>query len=314
MGSASPEPAATGDLPLVVIVGATGTGKSALSLGLAERLAATGRMAEIVNADAMQLYRGMDVGTAKLPESERGGIRHHMLDVLDPRDEASVAAFQTDARAAVDSIRARGAVPILVGGSGLYVSAVVWDFRFPGTDPVIRARLESELAESGPGMLFQRLRQSDPEAAAAIGPHNGRRIVRALEVGEITGEPFGSGLPDESRLWSPTRLIGLRAPRAELTTRLDERVAAMWRDGILDEARALIEHGVGVTAGRAIGYSQAIAQVRGEIAEADAIEQSAALTRKYARRQVSWFGRYPATWLDADDPRREQAAFAAIER
>ncbi|MET0991523.1 MAG: tRNA (adenosine(37)-N6)-dimethylallyltransferase MiaA [Lacisediminihabitans sp.] len=301
-------------MPLVVIVGATGTGKSDLSLAVAQSIAATGGAAEVVNADAMQLYRGMDIGTAKLPEAERRGTPHHMLDVLDPRDEASVASFQTDARAVIDAIRARGAVPILVGGSGLYVSAVVWDFRFPGTDPQIRSRLEEELAASGPGMLFQRLRQSDPAAAAAIGPHNGRRIVRALEVGEITGEPFGSGLPDESRLWSPTRLIGLRAPRAELTPRLDERVAAMWRDGILDEALALIEHGVGVTAGRAIGYAQAIAQVRGELAEADAIEQSAALTRKYARRQVSWFGRYPATWLESDDPARVELAVAALER
>jgi len=314
MGSASPQPAPTGALPLVVIVGATGTGKSALSLDLAERFAGRGQAVEIVNADAMQLYRGMDIGTAKLPEAERRGVPHHLLDVLDPRDEASVASYQTDARGAIEAIRARGAVPILVGGSGLYVSAVVWDFRFPGTDPDIRARLEGELAESGPGMLFQRLRQSDPEAAAAIGPHNGRRIVRALEVGEITGEPFGSGLPDESRLWSPTRLIGLRAPREQLTPRLDDRVAAMWRDGILDEARALIEHGVGVTAGRAIGYAQAIAQVQGALAEADAIEQSAALTRKYARRQVSWFGRYPATWLEFDDPQRVELAAAALER
>ena len=311
MGSANPEPASTGALPLVVIVGATGTGKSALSLDVAEGFAAQGRAAEIVNADAMQLYRGMDIGTAKLPEAERRGIPHHLLDVLDPREEASVASFQTGARAAIDAIRARGAVPILVGGSGLYVSAVVWDFRFPGTDPAIRARLEAELATSGPGTLFQRLRQSDPEAAAVIGPHNGRRIVRALEVGEITGQPFGSGLPDESRLWSPTRLIGLRAPRAELTPRLDARVTAMWRGGILDEARALVEHGVGITAGRAIGYAQAIAQVRGELTEVDAIEQSAALTRKYARRQVSWFNRYPATWLEADDPRRAELASAA---
>ncbi|MBK4347610.1 tRNA (adenosine(37)-N6)-dimethylallyltransferase MiaA [Lacisediminihabitans changchengi] len=313
MGSANPEPAQAGAEPLVVIVGATGTGKSALSLDLAERLAAQGRPAEIVNADAMQLYRGMDIGTAKLPVTERRGIPHHLLDVLDPREEASVASFQEDARAAIDAVRSRGALPILVGGSGLYVSAVVWDFRFPGTDPEIRARLEAELLAVGPGLLFQRLRHADPAAAAAIGPHNGRRIVRALEVGEITGEPFGSGLPDESRLWSPTRLIGLRTQRIELIPRLDARVEGMWRDGILDEARALIEHGVGVTSGRAIGYAQAIAQLRGELAEADAIEQSQALTRKYARRQVSWFTRYPATWLEADDPQRVERAIEPID-
>ncbi len=301
MGSAS---ISTSAPQLVAVVGATGTGKSALSLDLAESLAAKGVTAEIVNADAMQLYRGMDIGTAKLPESERRGIPHHMLDVLDPRDEASVAGFQSDARAAIEGIVDRGNLPVLVGGSGLYASSVVWDFRFPGTDDVIRSRLEAELLASGPGPLSRRLRELDPVAAEAIGPHNGRRIVRALEVIELTGEPFGSGLPDDTRLWMPTTIIGLRAPRDQLVVMLDARVAGMWRSGLVDEVRALIPGGFGVTSSRAIGYSQAIAEVNGEMTESEAIELTAVLTRKFARRQVSWFSRYPANWLDYDDPAR----------
>ncbi|MGX5680665.1 tRNA (adenosine(37)-N6)-dimethylallyltransferase MiaA [Schumannella luteola] len=288
---------------LVVIVGATGTGKSDLSLDVAEGLARGGRPAEIVNADAMQLYRGMDIGTAKLPVGERRGIPHHMLDVLDPRDEASVADYQVDARRAIDGILDRDAVPILVGGSGLYVSSVIQDFRFPGTDPVVRERLEAELTERGPGILFSRLRDLDPEAAASIGPHNGRRIVRALEVIELTGEPFGSGLPEGSEPWRPSTIIALRAPREELVARLDDRVEAMWRGGLLDEVRRLRDHGLGVTASRAIGYAQALAELDGELTGEEAMEQTAALTRRYARRQVSWFRRYAdAAWFDYDDP------------
>lgn len=290
-------------MPLVVIVGATGTGKSDLSLGVAEALSAAGRPAEVVNADAMQLYRGMDVGTAKLAVGERRGIPHHLLDVLDPIDEASVADYQADARAAIEGIESRGAVPILVGGSGLYVSSVVQDFRFPGTDPQVRARLEAELEQAGPGMLYRRLLDLDPVAANAIGASNGRRIVRALEVVELTGEPFGSGLPENSAPWRPAVTIALGAPREHLVVRLGERVERMWRGGILDEAASLREHGLGVTASRAIGYAQALAQLAGELTEAEAIEQTAALTRRYARRQVSWFRRYrDATWLDYDDP------------
>jgi tRNA dimethylallyltransferase len=292
-------------IPLLAIVGATGTGKSALSLDLAERLSDGGHPAEIVNADAMQLYRGMDIGTAKLPPAERRGIPHHLLDILEVTEEASVADYQSRALEAIGDIRGRGATPILVGGSGLYVSSVLYDFRFPGTDPAIRARLEAELAASGPGMVFQRLRELDPDAAAAIGPHNGRRIVRALEVIELTGEPFGSGLPDESRLREPAVILGLSAPRDSLVARLDERVAGMWRDGLLEEVRVLLHHGLerGVTARRAIGYAQAIAQLAGELPETEAIEQAAALTRRYARRQVGWFRRYPhAEWLEHDDP------------
>ncbi len=295
--------------PLVAIVGATGTGKSALALDLAESWAAEGRSAEIVNADAMQLYRGMDIGTAKVDIADRRGIPHHLLDVLEPSEEASVAAYQQQARAAIDGILSRGAIPILVGGSGLYVSSVLYDFRFPGTDPAVRARLEAELLADGPGTLHRRLHAVDPEAAQAIGPHNGRRLVRALEVVSITGEPFGAGLPNESDLWRSTVTIGLRAERAELIERLDARVAGMWRDGLVDEVAALRPAGLGVTAARAIGYAQAVAQLDGILSEAEAIEQAASLTRRYARRQVGWFGRSSSTrWIDADDPERVERA------
>lgn len=289
--------------PLVVIVGATGTGKSQLSLDMADAILARGDAAEIVNADAMQQYRGMDVGTAKLSVEERRGIPHHLLDTLDPREEASVADYQTAARRVIGEIEARGAVPILVGGSGLYVSSVIQEFRFPGTDPAVRARLEAELEERGPGILFSRLRDVDPEAAASIGPHNGRRIVRALEVIELTGEPFGAGLPEEGAAWRETVTLFLQAPRAELVARLDARAEDMWRDGLLDEVAGLRERGLGLTASRAIGYAQALAELSGDLSREEAIEQTAALTRRYARRQVGWFRRYrDAIPVEAGDP------------
>lgn len=291
-------------MPLVVIVGATGTGKSELSLDIAEGLSARGVRAEVVSADAMQLYRGMDIGTAKLPLGRRRGIPHHLLDVLDPMQEASVADYQTDARAAIEAIEARGNTPILVGGSGLYVSSVIQNFRFPGTDSQVRARLEAELLATGPGMLYRRLETVDPAAASAIGASNGRRLVRALEVIELTGEPFGSGLPENGKLWRDTTTIALEAPRDQLVRRLGDRVETMWREGILDEARRLRESGIGVTASRAIGYAQAFANLEGTLTQEEAIEQTAALTRRYARRQVGWFRRYrAATWLahDASD-------------
>ena len=298
---------------LIAIVGATGTGKSNLSLDLAERIAGRGTPAEIVNADAMQFYRGMDIGTAKLPVSERRGIPHHLLDVLEPEDEASVADYQAAARHAIDGILARGSVPILVGGSGLYVSSVLWDFKFPGTDADIRKALEAELEQSGPGTLYQRLKVLDPDAAAAIGPSNGRRLVRALEVIELTGEKFGSGLPDESTLWQPTTILGIQAPRNELVPRLDARVSEMWAAGLLDEVRALGPDRMGVTAARAIGYAQAISQLSGDLSQGEAIELTQALTRRYARRQVGWFRRYPvARWLDYDDPQIVRAAIDTI--
>jgi tRNA dimethylallyltransferase len=295
---------------LVVIVGATGTGKSELSLELAEGLRSAGRDAEIVNADAMQLYRGMDIGTAKLAPGERRGIRHHMLDVLDPTDEASVADYQADARETIEDIESRGVTPILVGGSGLYVSAVVQDFRFPGTDATIRANLEQELVHHGPGPLYRRLTLLDPGAASAIGPSNGRRLVRALEVIEMTGERFGSGLPEGAPPWRTAVTLAVRAPRDELVVRLDDRVRRMWAGGILDEVKGLGT--LGVTASRAIGYAQAIAQLAGDLEEEEAIEQTQSLTRRYARRQVGWFRRYDATWLDYDDPARHATALALV--
>ena len=298
---------------LITIVGATGTGKSGLSLAVAEALEARGTKAEVVNADAMQLYRGMDIGTAKLSEGERRGIPHHLLDVLDPAEEASVADYQLLARAAIEDIEARGAIPILVGGSGLYVSSVIYDFQFPGTDAAIRARLEDELEQRGPGLLFARLKELDPAAAASIGPSNGRRIVRALEVIEMTGEPFGAGLPDENAYWRPTTVLGLTTPRDELVPRLDERVLGMWRDGLLAEVETLLHTELGATAARAIGYAQAIGQLRGGLTQAEAIEQTQSLTRRYARRQVGWFKRYPGTtWLDSGDPRNTELAMAAL--
>jgi tRNA dimethylallyltransferase len=300
---------------LVAIVGATGTGKSALSLDIADALGALGRAAEIVNADAMQLYRGMDIGTAKLPIADRRGIPHHLLDVLEVTEDASVARYQDLARETVRGILGRGAVPILVGGSGLYVSSVLYDFRFPGTDPAIRDRLEAELASEGTAVLHDRLAAVDPDAAASIGPYNGRRIVRALEVVELTGAPFGAGLPARTSTWMPTTILGLRAPRAELVARLNERVNGMWRDGLVDEVRSLIPLGIehAATAGQAIGYAQAIAQLSGRLEEADAIALTSALTRRYARRQVGWFRRDKLTnWLDYDDPERTARAVQLV--
>lgn len=300
-------------LPLIAIVGATGTGKSELSLDLASELRREGHNAEIVNADAMQLYRGMDIGTAKLPVEARRGIPHHLLDVLDVTEEATVAAYQKKAREIIQDVRARSAVPIIVGGSGLYVSSVLFDFRFPGSDPDVRERFESEATRHGAPALFERLQVLDPHAARAIGPRNTRRIIRALEVIEITGEPFGSGLPDETATPEPTAIIGLTAPRERLVERLDRRVADMWRDGLLEEVRDLIDQGLerGVTARRAIGYAQAIAQLRGELSKAEAIDATSVLTRRYARRQVGWFRRYPAAgWFAHDDPDRVPGALA----
>ncbi|MGL4340683.1 MAG: tRNA (adenosine(37)-N6)-dimethylallyltransferase MiaA [Rhodoglobus sp.] len=302
-------------LPLVVIVGATGTGKSELSLELAVSLLERGVAAEIVNADAMQLYRGMDIGTAKLPVAQRRNITHHMLDVIDPAEESSVADYQREARKTIHAIEGRNAVPILVGGSGLYVSSVIQDFHFPATDPEIRSSLEAELEKSGPRFLYERLHQRDAAAAAAIGPHNGRRLVRALEVIEITGEPFGSGLPENSPPWRETVTIGVQAQREALVPLLEERVRGMWAGGILDEVRELRRTPLGLTASRAIGYAQAIEQLDGGINERTAIDQTAALTRRYARRQVSWFRRYrDAHWLQHDDPARHMRAFALAVR
>lgn len=288
---------------LWTIVGATGTGKSDLAIDLAEALRAQGNPAEIVNADAMQLYRGMDIGTAKVSSDERRGVPHHLFDVLDVDEDAAVAWYQPQARAAVEDIHQRGGDAILVGGSGLYVSSVVYDFQFPPRDPELRARLERELEEAGPAPLLERLRTLDPEAAARVDPRNPRRIIRALEVREQGSATHGAALPEQPVLWYPqTRLIGLRVDRAALVARLDARVERMWEGGLLAEVSDLRERGLerGTTAPRAIGYAQALAQLDGSLTEAEAIAQTQALTRRYARRQVSWFKRYPdLEWRDA---------------
>lgn len=300
---------------LWALVGATGTGKTALALDLAERLDEAGRGAEVVNADAMQLYRGMDIGTAKIGPHERRGIPHHLFDVLDPVDEASVARYQPAARNIIEEIFARGRDAILVGGSGLYVSSAIFDFRFPPRDDGLRAELEGEFAADGIGPLLERLRGLDPGVAEAVDANNPRRVIRALEVALLGGDAQVT-LPAEPRLHHPsTRIIGLRLPRAELVERLDRRVEQMWAAGLLDEVRRLIPRGIerGRTASRAIGYAQALAQLRGEVSETEAIAETQALTRRYARRQVSWFKRYPAVeWLDAPASAAESAAEIAF--
>ncbi|MBT2485614.1 MULTISPECIES: tRNA (adenosine(37)-N6)-dimethylallyltransferase MiaA [unclassified Microbacterium] len=280
---------------LWAIVGATGTGKSDLALNLAEILRERGNPAEIVNADAMQLYRGMDTGTAKVPPAERRGIPHHLFDVREVDQEAAVAWYQPLARAAIAGIHERGGDAILVGGSGLYVSSVVYEFHFPPRDPAVRERLESELAADGLAALLARLRVLDPATAARVDPHNDRRVIRALEVLEQGGVTHGAVLPERPELWHrPTRVIGLSIDRPALVERLDARVQQMWGDGLVDEALALRERGLerGTTAQRAIGYSQALKQVDGELTQEQAIAETQALTRRYARRQVSWFKRY----------------------
>ncbi|WP_173922148.1 tRNA (adenosine(37)-N6)-dimethylallyltransferase MiaA [Agromyces sp. Marseille-P2726] len=306
-------------MTLIAIVGATGTGKSDFALDLAEAFDEVGRVAEVVNADAMQLYRGMDIGTAKVPMHQRRGVPHHLLDVLEVTDEASVAEYQRAARTVIDEIMSRGGLALLVGGSGLYVSSVIHDFRFPGTDASIRARLEADLAALGPGLLHARLRAIDAETAASVDPQNARRIVRALEVIELTGEPKAARLPDDPVPWRPHRIVHLRSERSKLVERLDARASGMWEDGLVDEVRALIPRGLehGVTARKAIGYAQALAELHGRISRAEAIAQTQQLTRTYARRQVGWFRRYAdAVAIDADDlvaRRAELARQAALD-
>lgn len=295
---------------LWAIVGATGTGKTSLSLDLAEALKRRGRAAEIINADAMQLYRGMDIGTAKLPVAERRGIPHHLFDVLAVTEEAAVAWYQGVARETIERLHARGTDAILVGGSGLYVSSVLWDFRFPPRDPAVRAGLEQELERLGPGALYERLRAADPIAAQRIDPRNGRRVVRALEVLAQGADTHGGALPAAPELWHPrTSIVGTSIERDILVGLLDERVLRMWELGLTDEVAGLRADGLerGATAARAIGYAQALAELRGEMTRAEAIAETQALTRRYARRQVSWFRRYEdVRWVDARSIRAEE--------
>ena len=298
------------ELPAVVaVVGPTATGKTALAVALAQRIGG-----EVVNADSMQLYRGMDIGTAKPDLLERGGVPHHLLDLWHVREAASVAEYRNLARAQIDRLRAAGVVPLLVGGSGLYVRAVLDDLDFPGTDPVLRARLESELADAGPGALHQRLAALDPAAAAAVLPSNGRRIVRALEVLELTGEPFRATLPDP-RPHYPAVILGLDREPAELDARVVERVDRMWDSGFVAEVEALAADGLreGPTASRALGYAQVLAQFDGVLTAAEARERTASATRRFVRRQRSWFRRDAAVhWLDAGRPDLLAAAEAQV--
>lgn len=284
---------------LIAVVGATGTGKSEVALTVAERLRASGRPAEVVNADAMQLYRGMDIGTAKLPLEDRRGIPHHQLDVLAVTDEASVAAYQRDARADVERITADSGTAVLVGGSGLYVSAVLFDLAFPGTDPELRAELEREHAEHGPNALLARLRALDPVAAADVDARNPRRLIRAVEIASRS-EVVTPRLPSAPRAWRPARVLHLHRERSGLVASLHARAERMFRDGLVDEVEALREDGLedGRTARAAIGYSQALDVLHGRATTAEAVEATAVATRKYARRQVSWFKRYAAELVD----------------
>ncbi|MEE6263014.1 tRNA (adenosine(37)-N6)-dimethylallyltransferase MiaA [Plantactinospora sonchi] len=294
---------------VVAVVGPTAAGKSALSLALAHALGG-----EVVNADSMQLYRGMDIGTAKLTPTERAGVPHHLLDIWEVTEPASVAEYQRLARAAVDDILARGRVPLLVGGSGLYVRAVLDEFEFPGTDPVVRARLEEELRAEGPESLHARLRAADPLAASQILPGNGRRIVRALEVIELTGAPFTASLPQPTP-WYDAVQIGVDLDTTILDERIAVRVDRMWQAGLVAETAALVELGLrsGRTASRALGYQQVLRMFDGELDDPQARDDTVRATRRFVRRQRSWFRRDSRiTWLDAARDDLVEAALAAV--
>lgn len=284
----------------IAIVGPTATGKSDLGVRVALRLGG-----EVINADAMQLYRGMDVGTAKLTVAQRHGVPHHLLDVLDVTQTASVAAYQCHARRAVEELLAAGRVPVVVGGSGLYVSALLDDLEFPGTDPGIRARLETELADVGSTALHARLASLDPAAAASILPSNGRRVVRALEVIELTGRPFSAALPKPGPAHYGTVLVGLDRAVDELDERVATRVGVMFERGLVDEVLGLLPLGLreGRTASRALGYQQVLAALDGDGDLDEARAATVRATRRFVRRQRSWFRRDDRiTWLDAARP------------
>ncbi|MCT9090828.1 tRNA (adenosine(37)-N6)-dimethylallyltransferase MiaA [Streptomyces sp. ASQP_92] len=308
MRSAAPAPR------VIAVVGPTAAGKSDLGVFLAQQLGG-----EVVNADSMQLYRGMDIGTAKLTPDERGGVPHHLLDIWDVTEPANVATYQKLARAEIDRLLAQGRTPVLVGGSGLYVRGALDVLDFPGTDPEVRARLEGELEESGPGALHARLAAADPEAARAILPGNGRRIVRALEVIEITGRPFTANLPTHESVYDTVQ-IGVDVGRPELDERITVRVDRMWEAGLIDEVRALEEHGLreGRTASRALGYQQILDAFAGECTEDEARAETVRATKRFARRQDSWFRRDPRVhWLSgAMEDRAElpRQALALVER
>lgn len=299
-----------GDSPadVLAIVGATATGKSAVSLAVARMLARDGG-AEVINADSMQFYRGMDIGTAKLTAAERGEVPHHQLDTLDVRDDASVAHYQDAARADIRAIRARGALALVVGGSGLYVRALLDRFEFPGTDPHVRARLEERVAREGPGLMYAELARRDPAAADKIHPRNSKRIVRALEILEVAGE-YASSLP-RHEYHQPAMQIALEVPAELLDARIEARVKQMFERGLVEEVRALERRGLreGVTARRAVGYAETLAMLDGELTEEQARDLIMRNTRRLARRQDRWFRPDPrVVWVagpaDADDVER----------
>ena len=278
-------------MQVVAVVGPTAAGKSDLGVALAQALGG-----EVVNADSMQLYRGMDIGTAKLTPAEQRGIPHHLLDVWDVRVTATAAAYQQLARDAIAALIARGVTPVVVGGSGLYVRAALDQMEFPGTDPVLRASLEAELEADGPGPLHARLTALSPDAAARMEPGNGRRIVRALEVVQLTGAMPGAMTSYDEHL--PTTYLGVDRP--DLAERVALRVDRMWDQGLLEEVAGLDGLREGVTSSRALGYAQALAQLDGTLSEDQAKEQTITATRRFVRRQRSWFRRDPRiTWLDA---------------
>jgi tRNA dimethylallyltransferase len=295
---------------VVAVVGATATGKSDLAVAIARALDG-----EVVNADSMQLYRGMDIGTAKLPVAERQGVPHHLLDVWDVTETANVATYQMLANEVIARIEARGKVPVLAGGSGLYVRAALGDLNFPGTDERIRGGLEAELAAAGPGPLYARLTAIDPAAAAAILPSNGRRIVRALEVIELSGRPFSATLPGYET-GCPAVQIGLQVDRPELDRRIEARVDRMWALGFEAEVRGLSGPGglrEGKTASRALGYQQMLRYLDGEWTLEAARQETVRATRRFARRQESWFRRDPrVTWLPAAEPGLTDRALALL--
>lgn len=297
---------------VIAVVGATATGKSDLALDLAEALDG-----EVINADAMQLYRGMDIGTNKLPVTERRGIPHHLLDVLDITDESTLADFQERSEAAIADVLQRGRTPVLAGGSGLYVRAALDHLEIPPTDPAVRARLEAQAQdEGGPEALRVRLRVVDPAAADAIEPNNIRRIIRALEVVEITGRPFSATAPTK-RYRRPSLVIGLRDDWEVLTVRIEGRTRAMWEAGLLDEVARLDAAGLrgGRTASRAIGYAQALGELDGRWGSEEAIADTARATRRYARRQESWLRPDPRVeWLDVAAPGLREAALDLARR
>ena len=301
---------------LIAVVGPTGAGKSALAIDIAKHVIAKGGQAEIINCDSMQFYRGMDVGTAKLTPDERQGIPHHLFDFLEITDESTAAEFQQLARPLIEKLQASGVTPILVGGSMLYVAAVLNRFEFPARDEELRARLEQDLLEHGPHEMHRRLKALDPVAASRIIPENGRRSVRAIEIVTLTGEPFAAALPEVPEDWQPVLEIGINGDREDLRNRLEQRVHRMWQQGLIEEVMGLESKGIreGKTSSVAIGYAQALAQLDGRMTEAEAIADTVRLTQKYARRQMSWFRRdQRINWLDYQDPLATAKALALVD-